>query len=351
MAEDFGNPSSRTHVYGQRAKASVERARDQVAAAIDCDPTEVVFTSGATESNNLFIAGVESLGRRQERKHVVTTAIEHKSVLEPMQALARRGFDVTFLQPASSGAVSAEDVLRHVRDDTLLVSIMGANNETGVIQPFGEIAEGLIDRPTFFHVDAAQLFGKTPTRNVLTNVDFISISAHKIGGPKGVGASVFRRRKRHLGYLSPQLIGGGQERGMRGGTLPTPIIAGLGLAAELSSRYVNERHAQCTTYRQAVKSMLEGIGAQFNGDQTNSVPNIISVTLPDIDAEAAIVGLKDLVAVSTGSACTSEKQVESHVLTAMGLSREAISNTIRISWSHQTAIADWKEIRRRLENF
>jgi cysteine desulfurase len=348
MADDFGNPSSRTHVYGQRAKAIVERARDQVADALECDPTEVVFTSGATESNNLFIAGAASLGQAQQRKHIVTTAIEHKSVLEPMQALVRRGVEVTFIRPDASGAVSEDDVLRAVRDDTVIVSVMGVNNETGVIQPIEGIGAGLVDKPTFMHIDAAQLYGKTPTTPRLREADFISISGHKIGGPKGIGVAVIRRRKRRIGAIPPHLVGGGQERGVRGGTLPTPLIAGIGLAIEMARSAAQQRYAACIAYRRIVTEIFASIGAPANGDQEKCIANIMSVRLPGIDSEAAIVALKDLIAVSTGSACTSEKQHESHVLQAMGLDKPDIESTIRISWNHRSLHPDWNQVKKRL---
>ena len=348
MREDFGNPSSRTHVYGQRAKAIVERARDQVAAAIGCDPSEVFFTSGATESNNLAIRGLANLGRQTERTHIISTAIEHKSVLEPLDALHAEGFEVTLVSPDASGAVAASDILDAIRPNTLLVSVMGANNETGVIQNVGELGAELARSAIFLHVDAAQLFGKVPSQDLLANADLISLSGHKIGGPKGVGALICRRFKNGRVPISPIMVGGGQERGLRAGTLSAPLIAGFGVGMALAKSNINERFGACSRYRETVMNALNALGVTVNGDASRSLPNILSVAIPGIDAEAAIVAMKELAAVATGSACTSQHYTPSHVLTAMGLDQPSIESTIRLSWCHLTPPAPWEAISDRL---
>jgi cysteine desulfurase len=301
MRDDFGNPSSRTHVYGQRAKAITERARDQVAAAVGCEPSEVIFTSGATESNNIAIQGLVDLGHRTKRQHVVTSAIEHKSVLEPVAILETQGFEVTVVRPDQSGVVSAQSVLDAVRSDTLLVSIMGVNNETGAIQPIEEIGRLLVGSGTWLHVDAAQLFGKVRSVDILRFAQLISLSGHKIFGPKGIGALICRRVNGRSILLQPLVCGGGQERGLRAGTLPAPLIAGLGTAAELSATNLLERREACISFRASAIAALTSIGARINCPTELTVPNILSIALDDIDAEAGIVAIKDLIAVSTGS--------------------------------------------------
>ena len=223
---EFGNAGSRTHEFGARAKQAIQKARDQVAALVSAQREEVIFTSGATESNNLAILGLAAFGEQSKRRHIISTQIEHKAVLEPLEELERRGFEVEFLAPNSDGRVETEKIHAALRPDTLLVSVMHANNETGVIQPIEEIATILGKHAAYFHVDAAQTFGKLiePLRN--PRIDFISASAHKIYGPKGVGALIARRRGFDRAPLTPLLFGGGQERGLRPGTLPVPLIVG-----------------------------------------------------------------------------------------------------------------------------
>jgi cysteine desulfurase len=303
---EYGNAGSRTHVYGSQAKKAVQRAREQVASVVDAKPDEVIFTSGATESNNLAILGLEQHARSTRRTHIVTTQIEHKAVLEPVAQLESRGFDVTYVPPTSGGWVEADTVLSAIRDDTALVSVMQANNETGVLQPISEIADGLADHPAYFHVDAAQGFGKEidPLRN--RSIDLISASAHKVYGPKGVGALIMRRRKFKRPPLTPLMWGGGQERGLRPGTIPVPLVAGFGLAAELGEREHNQRRTVNLRQRSAALAALKDVGAQPNGDQDRTMAHVLNVSLRGIDSEAAIVALKDVVAVSNGSACTSQ---------------------------------------------
>ena len=233
---EFGNAGSRTHDYGVRAKRAVQHARAQVATVVQAQPDEVLFTSGATESNNLAIFGLENEGRRSGRRHVITTQIEHKAVLEPLEILEERGFEVVRLPCDPSGWVHPEAVAEALRDDTLLVSVMHVNNESGVIQPIEEVAAVLEDHPAYFHVDAAQGFGKELAALRESRIDLISVSGHKVYGPKGVGALVARRRRFRRAPLKPLFYGGGQERGLRPGTLPVHLIVGLGLAAELGEK-------------------------------------------------------------------------------------------------------------------
>lgn len=344
MAIEFGNSGSRTHDYGVRAKQAVERAREKVAAVVNAKRDEVIFTSGATESNNLVILGLVTHAEATGRRHIVSTKIEHKAVLEPLEALASRGFDVTLVPPNRGGWIDPAAVKDALRDNTLLVSVMQANNETGVIQPITEIAEMLADHPAYLHIDAAQGFGKeiAPLQN--RRIDFISVSGHKIYAPKGVGALVLRRRKFDRPPLTPLFFGGGQEKGLRPGTLPVPLVVGLGLASELALQNSKERAACCRNFRKAVLEALEPVEPIINGDPDRTLPHVLNVSFPGLDSEALMVALKDIIAISNGSACTSHSYQPSHVLKAMGLSDEVVKGAVRISWCHLTDWPDWNEV-------
>ena len=346
MVDEFGNAGSRTHIYGAAAAAAVIRAREQIAAPLASDPDDVVFTSGATESDNLAILGLAAFGKSSGRRHIVSTAIEHKAVLEPLAHLSQQGFDVTLIQPDRSGYVSADEVLAAVRPDTLLVSVMHANNETGAIQPIAMIAEGLSASPElFFHVDAAQSFGRQTADLRHPRIDLISLSAHKLFAPKGVGALVARRRDGRRPPLTPLMYGGGQERTLRPGTLPVPLIAGFGLAAELAHHELDARHAACLVHRAAALDAFTLLNPVVHGDEHRGVlPHILSLAVPGLDSEAVMVASKGLVAISNGSACTSAKYEPSHVLRAMALPPEVIDGTLRISWSHMTPQVPWSEL-------
>lgn len=344
LLEEFGNAGSRTHDYGLRAKKAVERARAQVAAVVGAERDEVVFTSGATESNNLAILGLERFGGESGRKHIVSTALEHKAVLEPLEVLTSRGFEVTLISPGRGGRVPAESVKGALRDDTLLVSLMHVNNETGVMQPVGEVAEALVGHPAYFHVDAAQGFGKDLESLRRTRIDMISVSSHKLYGPKGVGALVVRRRGGKRIPLQPLMFGGGQERGLRPGTLPVPMIVGLGLAAEFAAKNAGKRAAVCLAYRDTVLNALGQLGPVINGDPQHTMPHVLNLSFPGVDSEALMVALKRLVAVSNGSACTSQSYKPSHVLQAMGLDEETVRGAVRLSWCHLTEGPDWDEV-------
>ena len=257
MTQEFGNAGSRTHEYGLRAKRAVQIAREQVASVVRANPEEVVFTSGATESNNLAILGIAHHGERTNRKHIVSSQIEHKAVLEPLDALAERGFEITLIPPSPGGWIDPDDVRKSLREDTLLVSVMHVNNETGVIQPIVEIAELLASHTAYFHVNSAQGFGKEIEVLRTARIDLISTSGHKIFAPKGIGALIARRRGFESPPLTPLQWGGGQERGLRPGTLPVPLVVGLGLAADLALREVGERRRACSRYRERMLEVPE----------------------------------------------------------------------------------------------
>jgi len=343
LAEEYGNAGSRTHEFGVRAKQAVERARERVGAVIAARRDDVLFTSGATESNNLVLLGMARSAESPTRRHIVSTSIEHKAVLEPLEQLVKQGFEVTLVQPNEFGRVDVQGVLDAVRSDTLLVSVMHANNETGVVQPIEAIADGLPDT-VWLHVDAAQTFGKviTPLQN--PRIDLISISAHKIFGPKGIGALISRRRLGQRAPLSPLMFGGGQERGIRPGTQAVHLIAGFGVAAELALRDHFERERACLRVRDAVLTAMAQLGGQLNGDQEHCLPHVLNVSLPGLNSEAAMVALKGILALSNGSACTSTSYQPSHVLVAMGLDQERIESALRLSWCHLTPAVDWPRV-------
>lgn len=334
---DFGNAGSRTHTHGERARSAVERARGQIAAAVSARRPEVIFTSGATESNNLAVLGFVHHGRR----HVITTAIEHHAVLEPVSELERRGFAVTRIAPAASGAVSADAVAAALRPETLLVSMMHVNNETGVIQPVEQVADLLAGHPAYLHVDSAQGFGKATGALRNPRVDLISLSGHKIFAPKGVGALIARRRGNEPPPLAPLLFGGGQERGLRPGTLAVPLIAGFGLAAELAAAEEESRNRSNREFRAALLAGLAPLAPVINGDPDLSVPNILNLSLPGWESGEVMERWRDLVSISNGAACASQHFQCSHVLAAMKVGEKREEGALRFSWSHATPLPDF----------
>ncbi len=349
MSYEFGNAGSRTHSYGQVAKERVKRAREEIGSVVAAEPDEIIFTSGATESDNL--ADPRAWPRTANgpaSEHIISTQIEHKAVLEPLEELQKRGFEVELLPPEPGGWVSPDSVAAALRPDTLLVSVMAVNNETGVIQPIQEIASALAQHDAFLHVDAAQAFGKLIALLQNPRIDLLAISGHKIGGPKGVGALVTRRRGYKRPPLEPLMFGGGQERGLRPGTLPVALIAGLGRSAQLSLAEVDQRAAASKTVRDELLAALLPLGAELNGDPERTISSTLNVSIPGVDAEAAIVALKDLVALSNGSACTSQSYEPSHVLVAAGLPPERIDRALRMSWGPATAAIPVEEIVDRL---
>jgi cysteine desulfurase len=353
LVSDFGNAGSRTHGYGQTAKSRVQAAREEVAAVVDAGPDEVIFTSGATESNNLALLGLIDHGEATNRRHVITTAIEHKAVLEPVDELHRRGFTVTLLPVDASGRVDPDDLSRALRSDTLLVSVMHANNETGVLQPLTHITAALADHDAFLHVDAAQAFGKEREPLRQPRIDLISVSGHKIYAPKGVGALITRRRGFARPPLRPLQYGGGQERGLRAGTLPVALIAGLGTAAALAVADERARRRACEKLRTRLIAALAPFDPDFNGDQDHVLSSTLNVSIPNgrggyLDSEAVMLALKPVVAISNGSACTSHSYAPSHVLQAMGLSNDRVQGALRFSWSHLTPEPDWSALSRAL---
>jgi cysteine desulfurase len=344
VREEFGNAGSRTHEYGNRAKSAVQRARDQLAAVVKAQREDVIFTSGATESNNLAILGLREHAQKSGRRHIITTAIEHKAVLEPLEFLAEHGFAITLLKPHVDGAVSADQVAAALRTDTILVSVMHVNNETGIIQPLDDIAKVLAKHEAFFHVDAAQGFGKRIPDLQNPRIDLISVSGHKLYAPKGIGALILRRRGYDRPPLMPLFYGGGQERGLQPGTQPVALIVAFGKAAEIAVRDHVKRQQRCQQIKEQALATFQQLGAVITGDQNIAVPNTLNVSIPGLDSEAVMVALKEVVAISNGSACTSASYTPSHVLTAMDLPEDQIKGALRLSWCHITPDVPWNEL-------
>jgi cysteine desulfurase len=285
-----------------------------------------------------------------EKRHIVSTAIEHHAVLAPLAELERRGFQVEYISPDANGIVDSKSVLDAVRPDTLLVSVMHVNNETGAIQPIEEIASELQGRDVFLHVDAAQSYGKEiqPLRH--PGIDFISVSGHKIHGPKGIGALVARRRNRERPPLEPLMFGGGQELGWRPGTLPVHLIAGLGRAAELALEESETRRARCVEFRSALLERLAPLKLLLSAPLDCCVPHVVNLSIPGFDSETVIEAWRDLVAISDGAACTSQTYTCSHVLGAMQLPKHQQDGALRLSWCHFTPLPDFEEMIRVIES-
>lgn len=330
---NFGNPASRSHVFGWKAEEAVENAREQVAQLINADPREIVWTSGATESDNLAIKGV-ALFNIKRGKHIITSKIEHKAVLDTCRQLEREGFEVTYLEPTSEGIISPEVVAAAIRPDTTLVSLMHVNNEIGVINDIAAIGTICRERHVYFHVDGAQSLGKLPVDMEQLPVDLFSISAHKMYGPKGIGALYVRRKPRVR--IEAQIHGGGHERGMRSGTLPTHQIVGLGAAAAVANAQLEADYHHAKTLRERFLAGISDIEqVHVNGSLENGVPHILNVSFAFVEGESLIMSLKDL-AVSSGSACTSASLEPSYVLRALGLSDELAHSSLRFGFGRGT---------------
>ncbi len=329
----FGNPASRSHKFGWQAEEAVDIARNQIADLINADPREIVFTSGATESNNLAIKGAANFYHKRG-KHIITSKTEHKAVLDTCRELERQGFEVTYLDPEKNGLIDLNKLVEAMRDDTVLVSIMHVNNEIGVIQDIAEIGELCRSRKIIFHVDAAQSVGKINLDMQQMKVDLLSISAHKMYGPKGIGALYVRRKPRIR--LEAQMHGGGHERGMRSGTLPTHQIVGFGEACRLANEEMAQDLAHVTAMRDRLWNGINDMEQVFiNGDVDKRYPGNLNVSFNFVEGESLIMSLKDL-AVSSGSACTSASLEPSYVLRALGLNDEMAHSSIRFSFGRMT---------------
>lgn len=336
----FGNADSRTHVFGTEAKELVNDSRRTIAGLLGVDSTDLFFTSGSTESNNMAVLGLLEYALSSGRNHFVTTAIEHKSVIESMRFLQSHGCTVDFVAPNSSGRVEPEQILERVTDKTLLVSVMHVNSETGIIQPVRAIGDALSDSPVYFHVDATQSFGKLNEELRQVKYDMLSVTAHKLGGPQGIGALVLRRDHRYQRPpVKPLMYGGQQERGFRPGTTPVALVAGFALAAQLCDSEAEQRMKRCEKIKEQFFDEITGIDYVLNGDPQFCLPTTVNISFPGVDAEGLFLALKDEYAFSNGSACNSGSHQPSYVLSAMGLSEQRISEAIRISWSGETNVS------------
>ncbi len=336
--EDFGNVHSRNHVFGWRAEKAVETARKEIADLIGADPREIVFTSGATESNNLALKGVMNF-YKSDKKHLITVLTEHKCVLDSARHLEQEGFDVTYLPVKQDGLVDLDVLKSAIRPDTALVSVMTVNNEIGVIQPIAEIGQICRDHGVFFHTDAAQAVGKIPVDVNAMNVDLLSISGHKLYGPKGIGALFVRRKPRVR--LKAIIHGGGQERGMRSGTLPTPLCVGLGMACAIAGK---EMGAEAERLKGLHDRLLNKLHAALpevylNGSADMRVPGSLNMSFAHVEGEGLMMGIKNL-AVSSGSACTSASLEPSYVLRALGVDEELAHTSLRIGFGRFTKSED-----------
>ncbi|GAB7203711.1 cysteine desulfurase [Dickeya oryzae] len=324
----FGNPASRSHRFGWQAEEAVDIARNQVAELVGADPREIVFTSGATESDNLAIKGAANFYQKKG-KHIITSKTEHKAVLDTCRQLEREGFEVTYLAPQRNGIIDLKELEAAMRDDTIVVSIMHVNNEIGVVQDIATIGEMCRSRGIIFHVDATQSVGKLPIDLSQLKVDLMSFSGHKIYGPKGIGALYVRRKPRVR--IEAQMHGGGHERGMRSGTLPVHQIVGMGEAYRIAKEEMAEEAVRLRALRDRLWNGINDIEEVYlNGDLEQGAPNILNVSFNYVEGESLIMALKDL-AVSSGSACTSASLEPSYVLRALGMNDELAHSSIRFS--------------------
>lgn len=337
----IGNADSRTHAYGEAVRAVVEHARKQAAALLGVTSAEVFFTSGATESSNIAIQGLAAYAETSGKRHIITSAIEHKAVLETVKAMGRRGFDVDIVAPEPSGRVAKEKIMEKLRTDTLLVSLMHVNNETGVIQPVEELGAELEKREILFHVDATQSCGKLVDELRRLKYRMLSFSAHKMRGPQGVGVLVLKKRDYKLPPVKAILYGGEQERGIRPGTIPAALAAGCGKACELAAMRYKEDSRKLQQIKAMLLQMIDeaGLAYSVNGDAEFSLPSTLNLSLHDVSAEALMIAARGGCAISNGSACTSKSYAPSYVLAAMGVPAEQIESSIRLSWGAETDVA------------
>ena len=329
LVEKFGNPASRSHAFGWEAEKAVEEAREQVAALVNADPKEIIWTSGATESNNLAIKGAANFYAGTKGKHIVTVATEHKAVLDTVKELERQGFEATYLEPQPNGLITAEQFKAALRKDTVVASVMAVNNEIGVIQPIAALGDIARANGTIFHVDAAQATGKMPIDLGKLKVDLMSFSAHKTYGPKGIGALYVRRKPRIR--LEAQMHGGGHERGMRSGTLPTHQIVSMGEAFRIAREEMATENERIRMLRDRLLKGVTDIEETYvNGDLEHRVPHNLNISFNFVEGESLLMAIKDI-AVSSGSACTSASLEPSYVLRALGRSDELAHSSIRFT--------------------
>ena len=340
----IGNADSRTHDYGDNARKRVENSRAKVAHLLGVNTDEVFFTSGATESNNIVIQGMEGYSLDSHKNTIITTAIEHKAVLETAKAMAKRGVKLELVHPDDSGRIKVEDVEKLCDENTLLVSVMHVNNETGVIQPVDRIGETLEKKNIYFHIDATQSCGKLveEVRNLSYNM--LSFSGHKLRGPQGVGVLVLRKKNYKLPPVKPVFYGGQQEHGISPGTVPVALISGLGKACQIAEEEYIENTKKNIKLRTVLLEQLEASGLKYiiNGNIEHIIPCTLNIAIEGVSSEALMIASKNYCSISNGSACTSNSYAPSYVLSAMGIEKERIDNSIRISWGPDIEIERFK---------
>lgn len=341
----YGNADSRTHNHGEQARIIVENARKQVASLLEVNSSEVFFTSGSTESNNITIQGLEEYALKTNKKHIITSAIEHKSILETVNMMKKKGFDVDIVSPDLSGQINVQEILDKVRDDTLLVSVMHVNNETGIIQPVDRLGTELEKRNILFHVDATQSCGKLvdEIRNLKYNM--LSFSAHKLKGPQGVGVLILKKKKYKLPPVKNIMYGGQQEGGIRPGTIPVALVAGCGKACEIAEKEYRENSQKCKSLKVILEELLKksNVNYHYNGAQQYCIDSSVNICFKGVMSEALMLSSKQYCSVSNGSACTSKSYSPSYVLEAMGIPTEDIENSIRISWGPETNEIEFRD--------
>lgn len=329
-----GNADSRTHIHGTNAGRLVQDCRSSIAAVLGVDASEVIFTAGSTESNNTCILGIEDYANKTGKRHIISTAIEHKAVLEPLHHLESKGFTVDYVKPDESGRINAEQLLSLVKNDTILVSVMFVNSETGIIQPVEQIGKALKQKEILFHVDATQALGKLNNEIKTLDYNMMSIASHKIGGPQGIGALILKRDKQYRRPpITPLMYGGHQERGFRPGTTPVALVAGFAKAVELCEKNLLRNTENCIIIKDSFFKAIKDLPYTVNGDQKYCLPSSINISIDGLDAEAAFLCLGDYYSFSNGSACNSSSHSLSYVLEAMGLDEKRKSEAIRLSWN------------------
>lgn len=336
----IGNADSRTHDFGADTNKIVTEARQNVAELLGVKRDEVFFTSGSTESNNIAIQGLKDYARKSNKNHIITSTIEHKSVLATVQAMEKDGFKVDYVKPEENGRVSVKKILDLVKDDTLLVSIMHVNNETGVIQPVDEIGDKLDKRGVLFHIDATQSAGKLIEEVRSLKYDMLSLSAHKLQGPQGIGALILKKKKYRLPPVKNIMYGGDQEHGLRPGTTPVALVAGLGEACKQAMNHYDDHEERTKRIKQVIIKLLDDSKLDYhvNGDQNHCITSTINLTLNGVSSEALMLATKSIAGLSNGSACTSHEYKPSYVLSSMGLNDSQINNSIRVSWGYDVDI-------------
>ncbi len=343
FTERFGNPSSITHAYGWEAEAAVKTARQILAEAINTTPESIIFTSGATEANNLAIKGVAE-SYFGKGKHIITVQTEHRAVLDPCKYLQTLGFEVTYLPVKPDGLIELTQLEQAIRPDTILVSVMAANNEIGVLQPLAEIGAICHEHQVLFHTDAAQAIAKIPLDVEAMKIDLLSMTAHKVYGPKGIGALYIRRRNPRV-RLAAQIHGGGQEKGIRSGTLYTPQIVGFAKAVELGLAEMESESARQRQLREKLGNILQNLpGIHLNGHFTQRLPGNLNVSIEDVDGAALLLGLQSIVALSSGSACSNTSTAPSHVLKALGHSNELAYASLRFGIGRFNTVAEIEKV-------